>query len=149
LRAGNKTKVFRDDTVMSSPITAKISSILTEYAVVLNAGANKGIKENMRFEVLATAIQVKDPDSGEELGSLHYVKARVKVATVYEKYSVAESYETVTRDIFPFPSYLTTQTITKKLPLSSSVVPSMEKEVKVGDEVRQIVEEEKTEKPRV
>jgi len=133
---------------MSSPITAKISSILSEYAVVLSAGANKGIKEDMRFEVLAPAIQVKDPESGEELGTLNYVKARVKVVRVTEKYSIAESYETITRDIFPFPSYMTTQTVTKKLPLPSTAIPSIEKEVKVGDQVRQIVEEEKTEKPK-
>jgi hypothetical protein len=133
---------------MSSPITAKISSILSEYAVVLNVGANKGIEENMRFEVLAPAFQVKDPDSGEELGTFHYVKARVKIVTVSEKYSVAESYETITRDIFPFPSYMTTQSVTKKLPLASTAIPSIEKQVKVGDEVRQIVEEEKTEKPK-
>jgi len=75
-------------------------------------------------------------------------KEKGKKTTVSEKYSVAESYETITRDIFPFPSYMTTQTVRKKLPVPTTAVLAIEKEVKVGDEVRQIVEEEKTEKPK-
>jgi hypothetical protein len=43
---------------------------------------------------------------------------------------------------------MTTQTVRKKLPVPTTAVLAIEKEVKVGDEVRQIVEEEKTEKPK-
>lgn len=127
---------------MCSTITGKISKIISEYTVVINVGSDAGVRENMKFEILAPEIQITDPDSGEELGALHYVKARVKVTQVYEKFAVAESYETAISSLLPFPSYFTQRAVTKRLPIASTARVAFERNVEVGDEVKQILEEE-------
>ena len=126
---------------MSAPIEGKVTNIISEITVAINRGSNHGVEEGMKFSVGGREIKVNDPDTGEELGSVRYVKARVKVTEVYEKFSLAQSYEIVYESPLPFPTFLRARTAKKKLPLET--VPEFEKKVKIGDVVVQIVEEEK------
>jgi hypothetical protein len=70
---------------MGLPIRAKILNIVGHQTFVMNFGKNKGVTKNMRFEVSAS-------ESGGSART--YVKCKVKVVEVYEKFSLIESYET-------------------------------------------------------
>ena len=122
-----------------APLTGKITNIIDEYIVIINIGAEKGVAEGMKFEILGPTIVINDPDSGEELGKLELIKARVRVTEVKPKYSIAESYEQIMERSLPFPSFTVGSVVTERLPVN---IPDIEfrKEVKVGDIVRQIFE---------
>ena len=58
-------------------------------------GSADGVEVGMYFDVLdPKGEDVKDPDSGEVLGSLDRPKVRVKVTKVQERLSVASTYKT-------------------------------------------------------
>jgi hypothetical protein len=69
---------------MVTQIHAKILNLIGKETFVMNVGKNKGITKNMRFEVLAPA---------SDISVQSYVKGRLKVVEVYEKFSLAEIYE--------------------------------------------------------
>ena len=49
----------------------------------------------MLFDILSLkGLGITDPDTGEELGSVELAKARVKVARVYSRLSVARTFRT-------------------------------------------------------
>jgi hypothetical protein len=69
---------------MVQQIRAKILNLIGNQTFVMNVGKNKGIAKDMKFEVLA-------PVSGSAFRA--FVKGRIKVVEVYEKFSLAEIYE--------------------------------------------------------
>lgn len=125
---------------MSAPIEGKITNIIDDMTVAINRGSNHGVEKGMKFTVGGQEIKIQDPDTNEELGSLTYIKVRIEVTKVYEKFSLARSYETVYQSPLPFPSYFTSRVVTKKLPLET--IPEFEKNVQIGDTVVQIKEED-------
>lgn len=63
-----------------------------DYKLVINAGANKGIKIGHRFLIYALSeYEIIDPDTSESLGHLEIVKGTGKVVHVQEKMSTIES----------------------------------------------------------
>lgn len=124
------------------PIRAKISNIITDFTIAINAGTNKGVSKGMEFAIVAPRIAIYDPDTGAPLGLLNYVKGSVWITEVYENFSLAESRMHVTRNIAPFPSYSVTREITKKLLIDPTQKRDFEKEIKVGDEVVQVITKE-------
>lgn len=55
-------------------IIFKVAEVLSDDTLVLNAGQNKDIKLGYRFLVYSMGNEVKDPDTGENLGKLEIVK---------------------------------------------------------------------------
>jgi len=127
---------------MSTPIQGKVTNIIDEYSVAINVGSRHGVEVGMRFDLGGEEISIKDPDTGEELGTVVYIKAKVQVHQVYEKYSLASSYESMLESYLPFPSFRRTRAMTKSLPLDSSFILSRDKNVHVGDNAIQIIEKE-------
>ena len=66
-------------------VTGRVARILGDESIVVNRGSSHGVKEGERFVVFAEGDEVKDPDTGEPLGRLEIVKARVVAAHVQEK----------------------------------------------------------------
>ena len=128
---------------MATPLTGKVTNIIDQYTVALNIGKDNGVVKGMKFEILGPTVTINDPDTHEKLGELSFVKARVEVTQVYNKFCVAESYETIIETPLPFPTFYVSRTVTKKLPVDPVHV-EVEKRVKVGDLVRQILEEPKS-----
>src|SRR2546425_9679519 len=78
-----------------NPIRGKVARILNSRELAINVGATDGVKVGMYFDVLdPKGEDIKDPDSGEVLGSLERPKVRVKVAKVQDHLSVASTYKT-------------------------------------------------------
>lgn len=69
----------------------KIAKIIDEYSVVINQGINDGIASGDVFEIYASGTEIKDPDTGESLGNLDFVKAKIVARDVFPKMSVCHS----------------------------------------------------------
>ena len=69
----------------------KIAKIIDEYQVVVNAGSNDLIHDDDCLEVYQPGQEVTDPDTGESLGTLDFVKAKLRVVNVFPKMCVCET----------------------------------------------------------
>lgn len=85
---------------MPEPIRGKVAQILNSRELVINAGSNSGVAIGMRFEVMdAKGQDIKDPATGELLGSLERPKVKVEVSKVQERLSVASTYKNETVNV--------------------------------------------------
>lgn len=77
----------------SNLIRGKVARILSSRELALNIGSEHGVKLEMLFDVLDVASEnIRDPDTGEVIGSVYRPKVRIKVVEVQEKISVASTY---------------------------------------------------------
>lgn len=75
--------------------TFKVIKIIDEYSIVINVGA-QDVAVGTVFEIYQPGQEVRDPDTGEFLGSLDYVKAQVIAVNVLERFSVFKNVSTKT-----------------------------------------------------
>jgi len=69
----------------SQPIRGKVARILNSRELVINVGSKDGVAVGMKFDVLEPKREeIKDPDTGEVLGSLARPKVRARVKSVQE-----------------------------------------------------------------
>ena len=74
-------------------IHGKVARVLNSREVALNIGREQGVEVGMLFDILTPkGHDIRDPDTGEVLGSLGQAKTRVKVARVLDKLSLAATY---------------------------------------------------------
>jgi len=127
-------------------IEGKVAEIIDEYTVVINRGHEHGVEEDMRFVIYEPGEEIKDPDTDESLGKFEYVKAKVEVVNVQEKFSTAKTYEThkVTMPAIQALALVSGQTMRNELPLDEETKGRLPKRsrtpVKIGDLVRQILD---------
>jgi len=77
----------------NEPIRGKVARILNSRELALNIGSKDGVQIGMEFDVLdPKGEQIRDPDTGEVLGSLDRPKVRVKIKSVQERLSVATTF---------------------------------------------------------
>jgi len=71
-------------------VEGKVAKILGKGEIVLNRGRSHGVRQGMVFEIFAPeGEEVWDPDTGETLGTVEDVKAKVEVTEVKEKLAIA------------------------------------------------------------
>lgn len=139
-------------------IEGKVAAILNERDLVVNKGTEAGVKEGMKFKVTEPKLQVKDPETGESLGTLDREKIRVRIVEVEPKYSIGKTYETymvnvggagvglgfLTRlhELYE-PRQDVTKVRTLRIDDSISLAPMNEDEsfVRVGDQVVEVEDE--------
>ena len=120
----------------------KIVKIISEYKVVVNAGSMNFISEDDTLEVYQPGQEVTDPETGESLGTLDFIKAKLRVVDVFPKMCVCENRETKSKSIFVNISQ--SLTYEEKLPLNvqttdiSGGYEGVDKKIKVGDLVRKV-----------
>lgn len=123
---------------MSSPY--KIVKIINEYRVVVNAGSNESIHDGDILEVYVPGTEVTDPDTGESLGTLDYVKAKLRVTDVFPKMCVCKNRDC--EPTFALAAGLSSFIEQGTLPLNvdsrdiSGGYEGIEKKIKIGDLVR-------------
>jgi hypothetical protein len=77
----------------NQPIRGKVARILNSRELVINLGSNDGVIVGMKFDVLdPKGEDIKDPDTGEVLGSLSRPKVRVRVKTLDDRICVAATF---------------------------------------------------------
>lgn len=85
-----------------SPVTASVShfparvvNVIDEFRVVINRGANHGLKLGQRFMVYSVSeADLVDPETGESLGRLEIVKGAGSVVHVQERLATLRSLQT-------------------------------------------------------
>ena len=78
---------------MVKPIRGKVARVLNKHEIAINVGTAHGVAVGMYFDVIdANELDIKDPDTGEVLGSIERGKIRVKITYVQEKLSVAAAH---------------------------------------------------------
>ena len=75
-------------------IEGKVAKVLNKRELVINRGADYGVKSGMIFEVIEESEQFLDPDTNEPLGGIIRPKVRVIVSDVQPRFSIARTYET-------------------------------------------------------
>jgi hypothetical protein len=126
-------------------IEGKVARILNKYEVVINRGSIHGVEEGMRFIIYEPGEDIIDPETQASLGKYEYVKRKVRVVNVSDKFSTAksdETYETSRTLANMLPSF--SQPVLIELPLDRETLDyfnhELEQEgVKIGDSVRQIL----------
>ncbi len=79
---------------MTKIIEGKVAKILDEYSIVINVGRNDGVTEGMVFVVFTqSSDEIKDPDSGETLGTLENVKDYVSAVHIQDKFTTCVAKE--------------------------------------------------------
>lgn len=80
-------------------IEAKVAEIISDRDLVLNKGANSGIRVGMRFKILhARGAEIRDPDTSEVLGSVEIEKTIVKITSISDKFAVARTFRMIVED---------------------------------------------------
>ena len=136
-------------------LEGKVADVLNERELVINIGSEKGVKLDMKFEVLEKEFyKIKDPDTGKLLDTLDKTKIRVKIVEVREKISIGRTYETYEVNVggissqSPSTGEIRVMTINTGRESLSSILNSpafgifgkQSIDVKIGDIVKQIKE---------
>lgn len=139
------------------PIRGKVARIFNSRELAINVGSADGVSVGMYFDVLdPKGEDIKDPDSGEVLGSIERPKVRVRVVKVQDRLSVASTYKTRTinaggqgpsfgisglSDLFMPAKYVTRYETLKTDEKTWENLEEQESYVKTGDPVVQVVTE--------
>jgi len=127
------------------PIEGKVAEILDKYTLVANIGKEEDVEEGMEFEIYDEGPMITDPETGEELGKPETVKITVVASDVKENMTVMTT-ESYTYQYDPMQNLLGsfgTKTKTTKRELKTDEhVTDDRKKVRVGDSLRQVIEEE-------
>lgn len=90
--AKEKTSRFSTD-LLTIDVAGKVAQVLNERELVINIGQQDGVMEGQRFKVIsATPLDVRDPDTGELLGSIEREKVRVQASQVFDHMTVCKPY---------------------------------------------------------
>lgn len=133
-------------------IRGSVARILNSTQIVINRGSKEGVEIGMVFEVLdKNATEIMDPETGELLGSIDRPKVEVKIVTIEEKLSIAETYKTrrINRGgngssltaftgMFSPPDYVDELETLKAEDKAWEDLPEEKSFVKVGDPVRNV-----------
>ena len=80
-------------TTRTEPIRGKVARIINAREVVLNIGQDQGVRVGMSFDILTPrGLDIRDPDTGENLGSFQRAKNRVRVIQTQDRLSLASTY---------------------------------------------------------
>lgn len=80
-------------TTRTEPIRGKVARIINAREVILNVGQDQGVRIGMSFDILTPrGLDIRDPDTGENLGSFQRAKNRVRVIQTQDKMSLASTY---------------------------------------------------------
>jgi hypothetical protein len=81
-------------------IRGSVAAILNRRELVLNVGSDAGVMTGMKFAVLApSGLEIKDPETGEPLGSVELPKVLVEATRVDSKLAVARTFRSTKRNV--------------------------------------------------
>ena len=80
-------------TTRTEPIRGKVARIINAREVVLNIGQDQGVRVGMSFDILTPrGLDIRDPDTGENLGSFQRAKNRIRIIQTQDRLSLASTY---------------------------------------------------------
>jgi len=72
---------------------ARVVAVIDHYRCVINWGADEEVQPGDRFIIYGLGEQLKDPETGEDLGVLEVVRGKAKVTHIQQRVSTLETYE--------------------------------------------------------
>lgn len=75
-------------------IGGKVAKILNGRELIINRGSEAGVEPEMKFKVLEERVEITDPDTGNNLGTLEREKIRIRITEVQPKFAIGRTYET-------------------------------------------------------
>ena len=146
---------------MTKLIRGKVARVLNKHEIAINVGTANGVTVGMYFDVLDAHYEdIKDPDTGEVLGSFERPKVRVKIIHVQEKSSLATTYRKervniggtgknislgpFARSLMP-PTWVEKYETLGKTEKTKDVLDEKDSYVNVGDPVVQTIEDDEAE----
>jgi hypothetical protein len=127
-------------------IVGRVIRILDRQTLVLNVGSEQGVENGMRFNIYTPGERITDPETGEDLGGYRARKATVVARSAYPKFTIAVTPMRSRR--VPPEDFLTrfagrTEHVQEQLPVSESEIEPVASgnEVRVGDQVEEVVQE--------
>ena len=69
--------------------TGRVIRIFDDENLVVNLGASDGVTKGATLSIFAPPVEIKDPETDENLGTYHHPKANVRAERVSEKFCVA------------------------------------------------------------
>lgn len=135
------------------PIVGAVARILNTRELVINRGLEHGVRRGMYFQVLAPEGEnIRDPETGENLGSVERPKVSVQVIEAKDRLSVARTHRRFTRNlggvgmgsfgrIFDAPNYVEEYETLKTTSDTWENLSPRESYVSVGDPVREVAKE--------
>ena len=136
-------------------IEGLVADVLTNRELAINRGAKHGVEIGMRFRILANrGTDIRDPETGEILGTVEILKTVVKIVDVKENLSVGRTFRTLRQGSNSFGSQ--SNALTELFKPSTTVIETLEVDgrfsraeltpeesyVKLGDRAVQIVRSE-------
>ena len=121
-------------------IEGSVAEILSQYEVVMNRGEQDGVRHDMDFIIYSIGEEIEDPDTGESLGNVEHLKARVKPRHIQTALTILETDETTTTsNSLSGLNALAGLNTEKQVPKSIANRPedSVDSTVHIGDLVRQ------------
>lgn len=76
---------------MKNLYNLRVASIQDNFRVVINAGSDDGVDEDMEFVIYSPGEEIIDPETGKSLGKLEKVKGRIEIVHVQPTMSVGRS----------------------------------------------------------
>ena len=67
---------------------AQVAKVLEDGSVVVNRGANDGVADGQSYLIFTPGEEVRDPETGEDLGRIEIVKGRGKVIHTQERLAI-------------------------------------------------------------
>lgn len=129
------------------PLQARIVTIISPTEFVIDKGEAHDVKTGTKFDIIAKEIQVVGVD-GESLGSFVYIKGTIYASDVYERFTLCRTGTKAEWEESAFPFGIvgakrrTKTLIDIELPIDKWNAEKVEREVKVGDTVVQVVQSE-------
>ena len=75
-------------------VDGKVAKILNARELIINRGSEAGVEPDMKFKVLEERVEIRDPDTGNNLGTLEREKIRIRITEVQPKFAIGRTYET-------------------------------------------------------
>ena len=138
---------------MTNRIEGRVAQILTARELVINKGRSDGVQVGMRFAVLnRRGADIRDPETGESLGSVELEKVIVKVVRIDDHLAVARTFRTyqvgggalwaITSGMSTSPPRTVVETFETDERRLKDELDEKESFVKIGDPVVQVVGDE-------
>lgn len=69
----------------------KVIKIIDDTSIVINAGSEDNITTQDEFQIFITGDEIKDPDTGEILGTLDTIKETISVEIVFPRMCICRN----------------------------------------------------------
>jgi len=91
MASDNQTTNNVPPVVKARDFPAYVAKVIDEYTVVINRGADDGVRKGQNYLIYGIEDEVKDPETGESLGHLELVRGRGSVTHVQSRMATIKS----------------------------------------------------------